>query len=389
MMAVTDRTIGLRGLAAPIAAITLFGVSLSMSYPIFGLLLERMGASGAEIGANTTAAAVAMVIGAPLLPAVLRRVGIGPLMVWSALGLIALLLIAPLHQGFWYWTVIRLFYGLAGTALFFASEYWIVAVAPEMRRGRIIAIYALCVSAGFALGPALLSQIGLEGMRPFLAAASVVALGLSAILWGIAEAPPANQDRPPSPRAALRIFVTDPGVVFAVVLFGIIEFGAMALIPVWGVRSGLGETDAALLLTVFALGAMVLQMPLGWAADRFDRRWVLAVSAAGSVAAPIGMAMAGPSYLGMLLWAGLWGATSVGLYSVALTEIGARYQGTALSVANAAVILGYGVGALASPVAFGSAMDLVPPNGLMYLAAVLATAYLTLISLRIWRGRSS
>jgi len=50
----------LRAQIAPIAAITLFGISLSMSYPLFGLLLERMGASGAMIGLNSMAAAIAV-----------------------------------------------------------------------------------------------------------------------------------------------------------------------------------------------------------------------------------------------------------------------------------------------------------------------------------------
>jgi MFS family permease len=172
-------------------------------------------------------------------------------------------------------------------------------------------------------------------------------------------------------------------VVFAVVLFGTIEFGALALIAVWGVRSGLSEADAALLLSVFAFGAMLLQMPLGWAADRFDRRRVLAVVAAGSAIAPLAMIAAGTSFWLMAAAAAFWGAISVGLYSVALTEIGARYRGSRLAVANAAIILAYGIGALISPVLFGLAMDAIPPNGLLIAAAVLAVAYLILMLIRI------
>jgi MFS family permease len=370
---------------APIAAITLFGISLAMSYPLFGLMLERAGASGAMIGLNTAAAAITMVVGAPVMPMMLRRIGMGPLMIGSALGLAAATLAIPLHQGFWYWTALRLVYGFAGTVLFFASEYWIVAAAPEMSRGRIIAVYALCVSGGFALGPLILSLTGLEGFLPFTVAALVVIAGLAPILWGLRWAPDIGGDDPPSPLAALRVFVTDPGVVFAVVLFGTIEFGAMALIAVWGVRSGLAEADAAILLSVFAFGAMILQMPLGWAADRFDHRRILAVAAAGSAIAPLAMMAAGPSYWLMLGAVAFWGALSVGLYSVALTEMGARYRGARLAVANAAIILGYGIGALFSPVLFGFAMDAIPPDGLLLAAAAAALAYLALMLARmIW-----
>jgi MFS family permease len=368
---------------APISAITLFGISLSMSYPLFALMLERMGASGALIGVNTMAAAITMVVGAPVMPALLRRTGIGRLMTGAALVLAVAMLAIPLYQGFWYWTGLRLIYGFAGTVLFFASEYWIVAAAPEIGRGRIIAIYALCVSGGFALGPLILSLTGLDGIVPFAVASAVMLVGLVPILWGLSSAPETGGEDAPSPFAALGVFVTDPGVVFAVVLFGTIEFGALALIAVWGVRSGLSEADAALLLSVFAFGAMLLQMPLGWAADRFDRRRVLAVAAAGSAIAPLAMIAAGASFWLMAAAAAFWGAISVGLYSVALTEIGARYRGSRLAVANAAIILAYGIGALISPVLFGLAMDAIPPNGLLIATAALAFAYLILMLIRI------
>jgi MFS family permease len=212
--------------------------------------------------------------------------------------------------------------------------------------------------------------------------------GLGPIVWGLSSAPETGDEDPPSPFAALGVFTTDPGVVFAVVLFGTIEFGALALIAVWGVRSGLSEADAALLLSVFAFGAMLLQLPLGWAADRFDRRRVLAVAAAGSAIAPLAMIAAGASFWLMAAAAAFWGAISVGLYSVALTEIGARYRGAKLAVANAAIILGYGIGALISPVLFGLAMDAIPPDGLLIASAVLAFAYLALMLMRIAKARN-
>ena len=378
----------LRAQIAPITAITLFGISLSMSYPLFGLMLERTGASGALIGVNTATAAIAIVTGAPVMPLILRRYGFGPLIVAAALVLAGMMLVAPLYQGFWYWTAVRLIYSFAATALFFASEYWIVAVAPEISRGRIIAVYALCVSGGFALGPLILSLTGLDGFLPFATAAGVVLVGLGPILWGLSSAPETGDEDPPSPLATLGVFVTDPGVVFAVVLFGTIELGALALIAVWGVRSGLAEADAAILLSVFAFGAMLLQLPLGWAADRFDRRWVLVLAAAGSAIAPLAMMAAGPSYSLMLAAVAFWGALSVGLYSVALTEMGARYRGGKLAVANAAIILGYGLGALVSPVLFGFAMDAIPPDGLLVAAAAVALAYLALMLARTIRARS-
>lgn len=379
----------LRAQIAPISAITLFGISLSMSYPLFALMLERAGATGTAIGVNAMAAALGMVICAPVMPGLLRRMGMGRLLVIAALVLAAIYLAIPAVTDYWLLNLCRLVYGFAATVLFFASEYWIVAVAPDHARGRIVAIYALSVSGGFALGPAILKLTGLSGFLPFGAASLVLLSGLVPILRGLKGAPDTAGHDSPSPLAVLRLFRTDPAMIYAVALFGTIEFGAMALVAVWGVRSGLTESDSALLLSVFALGAMVLQMPLGWAADRFDRRKLLAAIAACCVAAPLGMALSPTSFPLLCALAAFWGATSVGLYSVTLTEIGARYQGGALAVANAAVVLSYGIGSLIAPTGFGFAMDAIPPDGLLVGAATAALAYLILALVRIGRIQSA
>ena len=71
------------------------------------------------------------------------------------------------------------------------------------------------------------------------------------------------------------------------------------------------------------------------------------------------------------------------LYTLALAELGQRYSGAVLAEANAAVILAYGIGALVSPTAFGMAMDVVPPDGLLWFAALSALAYLALAAVRL------
>ena len=76
-------------------------------------------------------------------------------------------------------------------------------------------------------------------------------------------------------------------------------------------------------------------------------------------------------------------------YSLALTELGARYKGVSLARGNAAVVLAYGLGALVSPAAFGLAMDAIPPDGLLWLAALAACAYLALAIIRISRARAA
>lgn len=373
----------LRGQIAPIAAICVFGVAASMSYPLFALVLDRMEASGLAIGLNSAAAAAMMIVSAPALPMMLARIGLAPMMVGAGLILALLMVLIPAYQNLWYWAGLRAIYGIAANAIFFTSEYWIVACAPPGRRGRVVALYTVAISASFMVGPALLPLIGTEGTMPFLIAALIVTVGLVPVLWGLPAAPPASPEAPPGPRATLRVFATDPGVVWGVALFGAIEFGGLSLLTVWAVRSGLSEAEGLLLLSLFALGAILLQFPIGWAADRFDRRRLLALAALAGTVCPLAIALVAPDFWPIAFIAALWGGLGASLYSLALTELGARYSGARLAEGNAAVMLAYGLGALFGPVIFGQAMDAVPHDGLLYAAAALAGVYLALILLRI------
>ncbi|HUF55910.1 MAG TPA: MFS transporter [Thermohalobaculum sp.] len=385
-MAGAARLEAFRAQIAPIAAITLFGLSISLSQPLFGLLLERMGASGTAIGFNHAATAISTVVFAPVMPAILARLGLARLMVWSTLLMAATLLAAGLWHDFWFWMAMRVAFGFAGTVLFFGSEYWIVAAAPDAARGRVVAIYSISVSGAFLAGPLVLAAVGIDGIAPFAVAAALTLLGLPPILWGRASAPDPGDAAPASPAAAVGFFRSDPSIVWGVALFGMIEFGVLGLVPVWAVRSGLSEGQAVVLLALFAFGGMVLQWPIGWAADRLNRRVLMIAGGGACLAMPLTMIAAAPALPWLWVAMFVWGGLSVALYTVALTEVGARYRGVRLSEANAAIILAYGIGALAAPVALGLAMDAVPPDGLLWLSAAVAGAYALLLVLR-WGRR--
>lgn len=372
-----------RGAVAPIAAIAIFGLAIAMSHPLLALLLERMGASGFGIGLSTTAAAVAIVLAAPVLPRILAMTGMGGLMLGSTAALAGLMLLFPLIPEYWSWLVLRLVLGFFATALFFASEFWIVASAPDAVRGRIVAVYAVSLSVSFLVGPLALSLTGVEGMLPFVLTSVLLLAGIAPLLWGLPDAPSHPPENPPSLFATLRYFRSDPAILWGVVLFGVFEFGAVALLPVWAVRSGLGEGEAVIVLSSFAAGSILFAGPVGWAADRFERRSLLFAIGAISAVATLGMVALSPWLPGVVAMGAIWGGVAVSLYTVALTELGARYKGSVLVEANAAVMLGYGLGSLVSPMGLGLAMDWIPPDGLLYLSALASLAYCGLVGWRI------
>lgn len=374
----------MRGMVAAIAAISIFAFSLSLSIPLFSILLERMGASGFMIGLSGASAAVAILMGGPLLPMALRFVSLPFLMVAACLGMAGLLLVFPLFPDPWTWIALRFVFGFGAAALFFASELWIISAAPPGKRGLAIGIYGLFLSLGFLAGPALLKLIGTEGWAPFLAGAAICLVAIPPVLLAWGDRPDTSESGGggASPAEVIRFFRTDPAVLWAVALFGLIETGAMGLLPVWSLRLGLGEQAALTLVALVAAGNVLMQIPMGWIGDKLDRRRLLGFCALSAVAAAWAIPALSGTEWPLWLVTAFWGGLVVGLYTFSLNELGSRYEGAALARGTGAFMSAYGLGALVSPPLLGFALDAFPPHGLFWVVALAALAYAAMLALR-------
>ncbi len=145
-----------------------------------------------------------------------------------------------------------------------------------------------------------------------------------------------------------------------------IDAGLWGLFPVYAVRSGYSrDSSAALAITAMSIGSLVFQYPLGYLADRMDRRELLLICAStgiiGAVLTPF--LIHWPPAIYTLLF--FWGGVVMGIYTIGLTLLGERFKGAELANANAAYVMLYASGLLAGPTIEGVALDAWNPHGLM------------------------
>jgi MFS family permease len=241
-------------------------------------------------------------------------------------------------------------------------------------RGRIIGVYAAALSAGFGIGPLILSLTGIEGWPPFLVNAAITGLAVLP-LFGIGNA--ARGFGQEAGAGTLSMFARAPFILATVGMFGLFESALMALLPIWGVRSGLTERMAAGTLSAVYFGAIALQVLIGWLSDRASRLAALRLCGAVGLAGAVALLSvpASPLVLFGLLFA--WGGVASGIYPVALSMAGDRFRGGDLVSVNAAMIIAYGLGGLIGPPLGGAAMDLANPDGLLWLFVMLFAALLS------------
>ncbi len=351
-----------RSLVAIIGMIGVVGLVFGLTAPLLNLLLERQGMSGRMIGLNGAMTALGALIFTPFIPSIALRVGPFRLL-FATLTATALLLLAfKLFDDYRAWFALRFLMGIAVVVPFLISEIWINQIATPQNRGRMLGIYAACISAGFGTGPLLMQVTGVGGWTPFVVAAALVLVAMGAISMARGDSPYLDPMGHKSPLPYVR---AAPLAILAGLMYGAIETGIFGLLPVYGVRSGFGEGMAATQLTVIAAGNILLQYPVGWLADKTPPRRVLMLCAVTGV---LGGALLPALKDSVLMWPLLfvWGGTITGMYTVALTMLGQKYTGLALASANAALIVAYNAGAMGGPPLLGQAMDLVDPDGLAY-----------------------
>lgn len=355
-------------LAAAIASVTVFGLSIGEGAPLLSLLLEQRGTAVAINGLNATSAFIGVLAGPLLAPYGVRRWGVRNLLLGCfVLDMIVFLLMKPLST-LEAWFLLRILLGVIGAMIFTSSEAWINFMASDHQRGRIVGIYAAALSAGFALGPLLLSITGTAGWPPFLANAIITAAAALPLV-GVRRSAHVLEGR--SNAHLLTMARRAPLILSAVVLFGAYESGLMALLPIWGVRIGLGVRLAAACVSAVYLGSIIMQVLIGWLSDRLSRLAVLRLSSAIGLAGALAVSCTAgpPAVVFALLF--VWGGMASSIYPVALSMAGDRFRGADLVTINAAIIMAYGLGALAGPALGGAAMERWDSRGLLWLFAVL------------------
>ncbi|WP_374304888.1 MFS transporter [Methylocella sp.] len=357
-----------------IGTVALVGVGLSLTIALIAIRLGEQGYSARAIGFNTAAAGVSTLLSASFIPGLARRFGVRRLLIGAIAVCACCLGAMAFRDDYWLWLGLRAIFGAGLTVLFVLSEYWINAVAPPERRGAILGIYAAAVALGFAAGPLILALVGTAGPAPFLAAVFIF-LAATPIAFQSGSAPPLEARAAAS---VLGFLFVAPVATLAGLLHGAIETAGFGLLPVFALRSGGSVEAGAWFVTLFALGAALLQLPMGALADRCDRRRILLGVAVGGLVGALVLAVLAPHGLAFAVLLTLWGGLVGSFYALALGYLGARYAGTELASVNAAFVMLYSAGMLAGPPIVGAGMDALGPSGFFLACAALVALYLAL-----------
>jgi MFS family permease len=356
-----------RPLLPVFAACGAIGLQAGVALPLVPLALERQGADKLTIGVVAAAWAIGMLATASHIPRLAARFGAVPFIIAAVLAGSAITVAYTLTDSVVVWFVLTLLHGAVGGVPWVVSEIWMNVVVEEKRRGRVMGVYAMLVALGLALGPLVLQVVGVYGPAPFLTCAALALLVAVPLLPYWKTAP---QIEHPADSGYTAVIVGAPLAMLAGFACGLGEQVAFSFLPVYAVGAGVSAQTGALWLSAFVIGNVILQWPIGWMADHFDRRAVLAgctLASAILVALLPAVSAQSPIIAGVIM---LWGGLSFAIYPVGLALLGQRFGEGDIARANTAFSMLYIFGGLVGRPLAGAAMDAVGDPGLGWTLAL-------------------
>jgi len=305
----------------------------------------------------------------------------------AAIGAIGALL-HPVLEGPYIWALLRVLTGMAIAAAYTVVESWLHAKTDNANRGRVYGVFRVVDLCG---------ALSAQGIIAVLEPASYAAYNLVAMFCCLCLLPLALSQRvapetPAAPRLRpIKAVLLSPAAALGIIVAGITGAGFRMVGPIYGVENDLNQVQIAIFLAAAILGGVAIQYPVGWIADKTDRRHVLLGLSALAAACCLGIALlTRPSDVyGIYLGAFLFGVTAYPIYSVSAAYANDLAKPDFIVELNAALIFLYSIGAILSPAISAWLIALAGPAAMFLFMGAVHVALVVFTLYRMTRRRGT
>jgi MFS family permease len=308
------------------------------------------------IGVMMSGYYVGFSLGSILSPAIVRVLGHARAMavgVAIAAGVVALhgIFVSPVA-----WTIFRALCGLALSVSYVACESFINDRVDSSARGRVFSTYMVMQMAGMTLAQGLFLAASPATMTPFVLCSAlflISALPLSLVVRD------AHAHALPRPFGIVRLFRLSPLGAIATLLAGVSWSVLFTFGPVYAQRKGFDQRAISLFMSSAMISGALLQFPLGWLSDVVGRRRAITLLCAAAVAAALFGVWANSQQARVDdIAAALIGGLIFPLYGLSAAHTNDFVSPVNRVGASAGLILLFGLGSIAGPLAAGTALTI-------------------------------
>jgi MFS family permease len=233
------------------------------------------GFSASDIGLMGTFYFAGFLLGCLAITRIMKAVG--HIRAFSALAAIAsagtLLLVLVLDPVMW--CAVRFAGGFCFAGLFTIVESWLNSGVANKDRARVLAIYRMVDTGSVTGAQFLIPVFGAGGFTIFAIMSIMITLSLVPVSLGDRTNPTPPED---VKLDLARVWRISPLGCFGCIAVGVTNSAFRTLSPVYAEQIGMSVADVVTFVSFGIFGGAIIQYPLGYLSDRWDRRRVLLIT---------------------------------------------------------------------------------------------------------------
>lgn len=265
------------------------------------------------------------------------------------------------------WALMRVASGICVAGCYTVIEAWLQAKVTNETRGRTMGIYRVA-----DMGASLVAQMLISVLEPAsYVSYNLLALFCCASLLPLTLTRVTQPETPDAPRLRPGLAIICSPMAAAAVVVAAISSATFRMVgPIYGQQVGLAVEQIAYFLAAFVLGGALAQYPVGWLADKFDRRHVMiGLSVAAIICCIATAALPGLGTTGVMWAAFFFGLTSFPIYSVAAAHANDYAENHERVELAAALMFFYALGAIAAPLLASTLIEAYGPGAMFMMIA--------------------
>lgn len=309
---------------------------------------------GLWVGALMAANYVGLVLGGKLGHRLIGRVGHIRAYVACAGVVTAAVLAHGLTDWLPAWLVMRMLVGLGMMCQYMVIESWLNEQAETSQRGQVFSGYMGASYLGLILGQLVLVVHPALGPELLMLVALCFALCLVPVALTRRLHPAPMHPAP----LELRFFISRvPMSLTTIAVAGLLIGSFYGLAPLYATRLGLSTERVGLFMGSCILAGLLVQWPLGWLSDRYDRAWLIRGCAALLALAALPLALMPEVSLLVMIGVGFTVSLLLfSLYPLAVAFANDHVEGERRVSLTAMLLVTFGVGASVGPLLAGVLM---------------------------------
>jgi len=254
------------------------------------------------------------------------------------------------------WLFLRVIVGLGMMCQYMVIESWLNEQADANQRGMVFSGYMIASYLGLVLGQLILVMHPALGLELLMLVALCFALCLVPVALTRRIHPAPLHPAPMEPRFFIKRV---PQSLSTVLGAGLIVGSFYGLAPLYASQQGLSTEQVGLFMGSCIFAGLLVQWPLGWLSDRYDRAVLIRSFAFSLALAALPLAIMPQVPLEVLFIAGfVCSLVQFCLYPLAVAFSNDHVEGDRRVSLTAMLLVTYGVGASIGPLVAGVLMKL-------------------------------